>query len=529
MADEIITKQKLINASLDATSLEEFISGGDIETVVTRLNIEYPTLANAIRQIYEKGGKFYPTLADANADIANIRTDVYVITGDNGAYYKATSGATSLTKSPYDPLMQANNYTDNKIDLIPIDQININDYSVVFQDKNGLAAVGLLIDLNGKPSIYMLNSIFDGIKDRIDDQVILAMSNTGISIQNTPDGSFFIVDNIGKRSWLGADNKGLPDSYTAKCIVDALSMYGYSLVPTTVKSTYQSAEIKAVSGPDIDGVGDSMTAGAGGNGTTYITVLNQLISAHGSTAIARNSGVGGETSPTITARMGGYPFQVRVTGGVIPATKTPVIITLDDINGQPTRPLLQGVNSLIGSLAGVAGNITLHKENGSTWDNANYYTFTRLTEGSDVAVDRPEPFTTDYAKLRLGDIKIIWIGQNGPSTDRAIQDAKAIIQSMNTLDKRYIVLSKPTATPEDDAKFFAEFGSRFIAVKKYMVEFGIYDAGITPTEQDLIDIANYIIPLPLCASASDRLHWSAAGYTVLAHLIFKKLKELGWI
>lgn len=112
MVDEVITKQELIDAQKDAQSLDDFINGGDEQIVVTRLLKEYPTLANAIRQIYEKGGKFYPTLAAANADIANIRTDIYVITGDNGAYYKATAGATTLTKSPYDPVEQAKNYAD---------------------------------------------------------------------------------------------------------------------------------------------------------------------------------------------------------------------------------------------------------------------------------------------------------------------------------------------------------------------------------------------------------------------------------
>ena len=107
MVDEVITKQELIDAQKDAQSLDDFINGSDEQTVITRLLKEYPTLANAIRQIYEKGGKFYPTLAAANADIANIRTDVYVITGDNGAYYKATAGATSLTKSAYDPIEKA--------------------------------------------------------------------------------------------------------------------------------------------------------------------------------------------------------------------------------------------------------------------------------------------------------------------------------------------------------------------------------------------------------------------------------------
>ena len=111
MAD-MVTVQELEDAKIDARTIGDFINGGDEQIVVTRLLKEYPTLANAIRQIYEKGGKFYPTLAAANADIANIRTDVYVITGDNGAYYKATADATSLTKSAFDPLTQAKAYTD---------------------------------------------------------------------------------------------------------------------------------------------------------------------------------------------------------------------------------------------------------------------------------------------------------------------------------------------------------------------------------------------------------------------------------
>ena len=49
--------------------------------------------------------KFYPTLAIANSDIANIEVNqpIHVGEADNGGlWYKATSGATTLTKSAYD-------------------------------------------------------------------------------------------------------------------------------------------------------------------------------------------------------------------------------------------------------------------------------------------------------------------------------------------------------------------------------------------------------------------------------------------
>lgn len=64
MADEIVTRQQLVDAGLDAESLQTFISGSDIEDVLTRLGKIYPTLAKLIRILMETGGwKAYETEA----------------------------------------------------------------------------------------------------------------------------------------------------------------------------------------------------------------------------------------------------------------------------------------------------------------------------------------------------------------------------------------------------------------------------------------------------------------------------------
>ena len=55
----------------------------------------------------------YNTLAEANADIANIALNQNINVVDSGLYYKEIAGATSLTKSPHDPLTQAKKYADN--------------------------------------------------------------------------------------------------------------------------------------------------------------------------------------------------------------------------------------------------------------------------------------------------------------------------------------------------------------------------------------------------------------------------------
>lgn len=64
----------------------------------------------AVGAVSTDASKQYATLALAEADISNIalNKNVFISEAVNGGYwYKATAGATSLTKSPYDPLEQA--------------------------------------------------------------------------------------------------------------------------------------------------------------------------------------------------------------------------------------------------------------------------------------------------------------------------------------------------------------------------------------------------------------------------------------
>lgn len=73
-----------------------------------------------VEEIRLRGGYFktYNTLAEANADIANIPVDATVKVRDaldGGDYYKASAGAATLTKSNYDPLTQFKLYSDAKV------------------------------------------------------------------------------------------------------------------------------------------------------------------------------------------------------------------------------------------------------------------------------------------------------------------------------------------------------------------------------------------------------------------------------
>ncbi|WP_062034530.1 hypothetical protein [Acinetobacter sp. BMW17] len=153
MADQVITKQELIDAQKDAQTLEDVINGPSGELIKTRLGREVYTLASvpqintmtreevvaavtpkankadvdtalsdvgtALSNLSTAASKYYSTLAEANQYISSIGVNqlVYIgsYDGNEGLYYRASPGATSLTKSAYDPLIQSKTYTDSKL------------------------------------------------------------------------------------------------------------------------------------------------------------------------------------------------------------------------------------------------------------------------------------------------------------------------------------------------------------------------------------------------------------------------------
>lgn len=134
MADQPVTKEKLINADKDVQTIEDFIKKPKDETVTTRFGDEIMTLKGLEEEVKKSGGYFkrYTSLAAANADLANIPVDgVVKVTDamDGGDYEKVSAGATTLTKSDYDPLAQAKAYTESfaSVKTQDISNISIDD------------------------------------------------------------------------------------------------------------------------------------------------------------------------------------------------------------------------------------------------------------------------------------------------------------------------------------------------------------------------------------------------------------------
>ncbi|MCA4447758.1 hypothetical protein LDY31_05380, partial [Acinetobacter baumannii] len=115
MADEIVTREQLVNASLDADSLELFISGSDIEDVLTRLGQQYPTLAKLIRILMETGGwKAYQTEAALLATTPTVNPSVGYAFDTKKLYL--WNGTTWINEG-LSPLDQAKTYADQQ-DLV---------------------------------------------------------------------------------------------------------------------------------------------------------------------------------------------------------------------------------------------------------------------------------------------------------------------------------------------------------------------------------------------------------------------------
>jgi hypothetical protein len=311
---------------------------------------------------------------------------------------------------------------------------------------------------------------------------------------------------------------------------------GFGAAAQKYRSTYSTVESKVVSGPDVALVGHSMLSQASSfvsTGLPGITVTSMS--------------VGGENSRSIAARQGGQPACFLPSGGQIPATTTPVDVTLKYADGGTAWPLLQGPLTYTGYLllndgTKIPGTFSLFRPTGSGSSHAadDVYRFTRTSAGSLITVDRPVPFYYDVADAHREDIFVYWAGRNNYSeTDQVVGDLQAMILHQKPLRSRYLVISDHNSQSETsgtsaytnmmalNTRYRNLFGRRYVDSRRYLIDYGLADAGITPTSQDLADIAADVVPSSL-RNVGDTLHLNAQGSTILASLIKRRLLELGW-
>jgi hypothetical protein len=428
------------------------------------------------------------------------------------------------TKESADMIMDALPFFED----VPFPTANSQGFAIIGEDggRSWIEA-----DKYGEPTDFTIEKLVEKLPSS---PTVEDISRPDINKQG-----FAIVGEDNSRTWLEADIYGKPTEYAISTIAA-----GMPPLDTAYYLDYKNTKRRVVSGPNIVAWGDSMTIGA--TGIPYTDYLFNMLKADGKNVKITNRGVGGESSITIAARANATPFTAICTTGVMPASgKVP--IKLLPINGVIPEPLKQSGHFAC-SFAGVHG-VFGADVNGSTYD----YWFNRLVGGASFVCNRPETIYLDISEETVEDIHIIWIGQNAPRwvtptsdyariNERAISDTKAIIQHMATLNKRYLVITPPAGGAEKDvfdARWYDEFGQYYIPIRQYMTTpiyagdgttiiscYGLEDAGFIATPQDIIEIGERRIPLSL---RNDGVHWKAQGYEVLAKLIYKKIKQLGWV
>lgn len=293
----------------------------------------------------------------------------------------------------------------------------------------------------------------------------------------------------------------------------------------------QSEESEARSNEEINTItcwGDSLTAGAGGNGTSYPGVLGDLLADRNVSVY--NMGVGGETAYTIAGRQGAIPMEVNAF--TIPADTTKTEITF--ANANTVQPLLQGGSNSINPcyINGVEGTITYEGPQGVyTWvEGESKYYFTRSAAGNETPVEQGTKVTTNAMNSRRGDTAVIFVGQNGPADiDELISIQKEMI-AYNGSDN-YLIVGLTTGNVNYrsamEAAMKNTYGAKYLNLREYMSSAEAFeDANLTPSQEDLNSMMNGSVP---AIFLSDTVHFNAAGYKLIGNKIYEKLIELGYI
>lgn len=282
--------------------------------------------------------------------------------------------------------------------------------------------------------------------------------------------------------------------------------------------------------------GNSLTRGVGvGNSYSkaYPYVLYNLLD--GREVI--NCGVGGENAISIVSRQGGLPNIVKPF--IIPADTSKTEIEITDIYGKPAEILKQGGSALDPitheyvntsqinpcTIQNIVGNLT--------YKSGKYY-FSRSENGETVNVTKPVPLITYAMSALRNNINVIWLGTNGGFTTSTelIETIRTMVEYMKPITKKYIVIGihhlVSTVTETFDTlekSMITAFGRHYINERKYMIEYGLSDAGITPTEEDSNAISQGKIPPSLL---DDDVHYNDKGYNIIANLVYERGKELGY-
>jgi len=161
----------------------------------------------------------------------------------------------------------------------------------------------------------------------------------------------------------------------------------------------------------------------------------------------------------------------------------------------------------------------------TTLDLISGFNVTNKGVGGETSTQIKDRFLADPATQDRS--VIIWAGRNNADAPQTtLDDVEIMVADLR--HSRFLILSvlngsgEGTGTTRLDNILTANNGLRiaypenYFDIRSYLISDGLSDAGITPTAQDLLDIADDIVPDSL---RSDAIHLNTDGYNVVAEQV----------
>ena len=289
--------------------------------------------------------------------------------------------------------------------------------------------------------------------------------------------------------------------------------------------------------------GDSLTQGnQDSTGVSRASVLRSLL---GDTWTVKGYGVGGEKSNTIAVRASGI-FAQLTPGLTIPADTTAVEVT-DYLRDQFGNVLNLGSGLYSSAYSGWTTVNPCYVDNIkcelTKADISSPVMLHRLEPGAAYTITRPTYIRMNSLTFEPEPVLSICIGQNegfNRDIDELICQIDGIINQRKAT--RYIVFGMVHALYgytwqkafNDKLKF--KYGKHFYDIEAYMKtpiyegedivsSYALQDAGLTPTEADLANVAENKYPPSIMF---DGVHFNQYGYTVWANREYELAKWLGY-
>lgn len=229
-----------------------------------------------------------------------------------------------------------------------------------------------------------------------------------------------------------------------------------------------------------------------------------------------------EDLTAVAARQGGMPMLVQPF--VIPENTQMVEISLKSMDGKDLKLNFEknaGLNPCI--INGIEGKITLDEQTGKTM-------FSRSAAGTMSEVKRPTIVQTKAMIDKRKDKTIVFIGKSDTSDiERTISIYENMIEYTQPYKKSFIIVGSITGTAEENAELEKRmtevFGRSYINMREYLCSYGLDDAGIIPSESDILKTKQGVVPNGLFNHDGSLI---VEANKIIAEQVYARMQELGW-